>query len=455
MIEDAKEAIQVFLWLQKHWERRSTLVILLALIFSLGLFLSYNFDLASLPQTISLAEVSLVFLLSFFVVVIWHVSRKPPTTPEDKIGIAIAINCETRKERARLKADFVNALCDEIKRGSHQHFHVFELSEYHSEKIKSFEDAKKYQRLTRSHLLIYGQCRSRTHEGKPTYVLDLHASVLHLPVPAAASTRLGQDMNRVFPRQALIPESDEVMGFHLTKDIVRQAARFTLGAASLISQDPITAFDLHHGLWREIKELIEMDENIFPGYKYIGNKLPNLLIMEGLLSLRFYYISKPPNYLAAISRYLDVVQEIDPRNYDAHLFRGIYYFLHDHDVEKAKKEIKKAKNDRNAASQYSAAFLAAYEGDLVQAHKIYQRAFRGQVTSETPLDVEIFIQDVLEAEPDKIQLWYCLGMINYFCKGDSASARNDFSQFITLASRHNKFPSSIIFAKKYLEEIGT
>ncbi|MDE3019426.1 MAG: hypothetical protein KGI53_10440, partial [Nitrospirota bacterium] len=132
----------------------------------------------------------------------------------------------------------------------------------------------------------------------------------------------------------------------------------------------------------------------------------------------------------------------------------IYYFLHDHDIDKAKKEIKKSKNARNSTWQYSAAFLAAYEGDLEQAHKIYQRAFRGQVTPSTPLEVETFIHDVLEVEPDKIQLWYCLDMINYFCKGDMASTRNDFVQFIALASAQNRFATSIAFARKYLEEIG-
>jgi len=260
-------------------------------------------------------------------------------------------------------------------------------------------------------------------------------------------------MRQVFPAQALIPESDEVMGFQVTKDVVGVAARFTMGVASFISQDAITAFDFHHSLWLEIKALIEKDADIYPGYKHIRNRLPNLLVLEGLLSARFFYITKPTSYLDEIVKYLDAVQEIDPRNYDAHLLRGIYYFLHDHDTTSAKREIRKAKNDRNSASQYSAAFLAAYEGDLEEAHKIYRRTFRGQVTPSTPLDVEIFIGDVLKAEPDKIQLWYCLGMINYFDKGDLQAASGDFSRFIDLARKSGRFGASVKFAEEYLAAI--
>lgn len=79
---------------------------------------------------------------------------------------------------------------------------------------------------------------------------------------------------------------------------------------------------------------------------------------------------------------------------------------------------------------------------------------KGNVTPSTPLDAEIFIGDVLEAEPDKIQLWYCLGMINYFCKGDIHSAKKDFLRFIELASKNERFNTSVKFAQEYLSEIG-
>lgn len=129
-----------------------------------------------------------------------------------------------------------------------------------------------------------------------------------------------------------------------------------------------------------------------------------------------------------------MVQEIDPGNYDAHLVKAIYLFLKDRDIDGAKQEIRRARNERNVAWQYSEAFLTAYEGRLEEAHKTYKRAFKGIVLEETPLDVEEFIVDVLSREPEKVQLWYCLGMINYFLKGDLQAGQKDFSKFVSAAT---------------------
>lgn len=373
--KDLKDTIEISSWLRKHWEEKSTIHILLLITLIGGLFLAFQTDFLTISQAITPTELALLAFAMLCLWVGWYVSRKPHVTAKDKIGIAIAISCETKKERQRLKADFAKSFSDEIRRGNHQHFDVFELSEYHSEQLNSHDKAQHYQKITGAHLIIFGHCRIRIHEGKPTYVLDLHARVLHLRVPVEVSKQLSQDMRQAFPVQALIPESEEVMGFQVTKDIVGIAAKFTMGVASFISQDAITAFDFHHSLWLEIKALKEKDADLYPGYKLIGNRLPNLLVLEGLLSARFYFITKRTNYLDEIAKYLDAVQELDPQNYDAHLLRGIYYFLHDHNIDNAKKEIRKAKNDRNSAWQYSAAFLAAYEGDLEEAHKIYRRAF--------------------------------------------------------------------------------
>src|SRR5207237_2457130 len=125
----------------------------------------FKIDFLSVTQAITLTELAIISLVMLCLSAGWYVSRKPHVTAKDKIGIAIAINCETKKERQRLKADFVRALSDEIRKGSHQHFDVFELSEYHSEKLNSHDKAQYYQKITGAHLLIFGQCRIRTHEG--------------------------------------------------------------------------------------------------------------------------------------------------------------------------------------------------------------------------------------------------------------------------------------------------
>lgn len=192
----------------------------------------------------------------------------------------------------------------------------------------------------------------------------------------------------------------------------------------------------------------------WPGPKQLTARVANLLVLDGLNATNLRFTKKPPNYLKDMRRFLDVVQEIDPSHYGGHLLKGIYLFLSSRDIESAKKEIRKAKNSRDAAWLWSSAFLDAYDGRVEDAHKTYQRAFRGLVSDNTALQVETFIVDVLNFEPDKIQLWYCLGMINYFYKEDWQSARNDFQNFCEKAESTGRFTKSVEFAKKYLLEIG-
>ncbi|PYV81547.1 MAG: hypothetical protein DMG05_29780 [Acidobacteria bacterium] len=291
------------------------------------------------------------------------------------------------------------------------------------------------------------------HEGSPNYVLELNESISHAPNPIEVSKQFSHDMDLAFPKKMLIPECDELAGFEFTRGLIGLASRYTLGIACGLSGDPFAAFDLHHSVWRELKDGVRLGSGDFPLFENLTVRTAKFLVQEGLTAANLRFTKKPTDYLGGMQRYLDVVQTIDPNHYGAHLLRGIFYFLQSRDIDSSKKEIKKAKNERDAAWLWSSAFLEAYEGKLEDAHKIYQRAFRANVTDDTPLQVETFIVDVLNAEPEKIQLWYCLGMINYLYKRDLISAKRDFEMFLELATSSGKFSRSIDFAKKYLAEI--
>jgi tetratricopeptide (TPR) repeat protein len=365
----------------------------------------------------------------------------------------VAIACETKKEEVRLRADFVDALRERIIRTNRKHFDVYELSPYHTAKCQSDEGASRYLRATQAHLIIFGRCRVRTLKGKPTYVVDFRKGVRHSTIPIEVSQELRRDMHLAFPARMLIPEQNELEGFEATRDIFEIASKFTLGIASLLSGDPLTAFDLHHSAYQDACNKIGVDDNSPMALRQYKARLVKYVVLSGLHATKVYYKSKPTGCLEKMAEYLNAVQEVDPANYDAHLIRAICIFLQKKDLESARQELKKARNERNAAWQYSEAFLFAYEGKLEEAHRIYKRAFKGIVHDETPLDVEEFIVDVLTREQDKIQFWYCLGLINYFLKSDFEAARRDLSKFVEAASNQGLYASSVSYAKTYLEEI--
>lgn len=453
MFEEPEKAFKTISFLRRNWDSPLTAAILLAVVLFGGGFFAYKVDIFQASSQISLAEGILVIGACLILLVVWFVSSRPRKTRSGKIGIVLAIACETKKEEIRLRADFIDALRERIIRTNRKHFDVYELSQHHTAKCQSDEGASRYLRATQAHLIIFGRCRVRTFKGKPTYVVDFREGVRHSTIPIEVSRELRQDMHLAFPARMLIPEHSELEGFEASRDIFEIASKFTLGIASLLSGDPLTAFDLHHSAYKSARNKIEVDDNSPMALKQYKARLARYVVLSGLHAIRVYYKNKPTGYLDKMGEYLDAVQEVDPGNYDAHLVRAICIFLDKKDLESARLEIKRAKNEKNAAWQYSEAFLTAYEGKLEEAHRIYKRAFKGIVLEETPLDVEEFIVDVLTHEPGKIQLWYCLGLINYFWKSDLEAARTDFSKFVQAASEQALFTTSVSFAKKYLEEI--
>ena len=270
-----KESYGFYLLLKKHWEKPSTIIVVLCALLGSGLWFFSGIDLESFGDRISPLEVGLLCVVVSAVWGTWYYSRRPHVTQTGKIGIAIAIDSRVsrRKEQG---LNWILLRPYEIK---------LDLGINSITMYLNFQTITQERFLTRSRRVnikesrrriwsCMGNVGMRTHEGKPTYVLDLHAGVSHLPVPPEVGALLKHDMGQVFPSKALIPETDEVMGFQVTQDIVQHAARYTLGTASLLSHDAITAFDLHRGLWDETISLSESDSNVFPGYKLIKNKLP-------------------------------------------------------------------------------------------------------------------------------------------------------------------------------------
>jgi len=111
----------------------------------------------------------------------------------------------------------------------------------------------------------------------------------------------------------------------------------------------------------------------------------------------------------------------------------MWYFVVAKDVAKAKSECVKGKNKHDIAWRYNYAFLWAYEGNLERAYKEYKQAFRGFYQEPGFIfDIVDFILWILDTEPEKTQLYFCLGLIYYYVIGDYSLALQDFERFLEL-----------------------
>ena len=123
------------------------------------------------------------------------------------------------------------------------------------------------------------------------------------------------------------------------------------------------------------------------------------------------------------------------------------------DLETARSEIRACRNSQDAAWRYSEAFLHAYDGDLQRAYVSYRNAFDSPLNDRTvPTQCEEFIQAIIEEEPDRTWLYYCLGLINHRAKGDPEAAIKDFRRFVDEVD-NERFARHVRYARRWIDEI--
>jgi tetratricopeptide (TPR) repeat protein len=134
---------------------------------------------------------------------------------------------------------------------------------------------------------------------------------------------------------------------------------------------------------------------------------------------------------------LDKVLQLEPHNARAHSSLSIYYFIVGRDIDSAIACIRKCKNLEDPAWRFSFPFLYAYKGDMRRAEKYYKRAVKHNTRPALVNEVEDFILWVLEEEPDKVQLYYCLGLLNELFKEDHRQAIQDYNQFLNKVNEND------------------
>lgn len=363
-------------------------------------------------------------------ILVWFLSRRYPSNPKGKIGIVVAVVTENKADYIKLRSDLIDGLHSIINNKYKQDiFNVIPLNEYLASKVKDRETSHEALEKTKSHLVIYGICKRRLDNGEK-YFLQLEAVVRHRAIPLAKSDQLSQEFAKLFPRRVAFPVTQELIGFEVAREWLHLATKYMLGVAAFLSYDFEFAFELFKELQQELKHIDVNIEQLKKLRSYIPKRISETSVVLAAKKYFQYRKTKERQHLENAKIYLDILQNLDPNNYEAHLLRGIYLFVINKDVESAKKEIRKSKNNMDSTWRYSEAFLYAYDGDLDKAERSYKKAFKSEVLPDIIFQTEEFIHDVLGLEPEKCQLWYGLGMINWKAKGDLILAKQAFEKFL-------------------------
>lgn len=444
----------------KNWRTPKGLVLFIALVLLAlsGLLYKYDilyiFDITTVERTnkITFNELIILFLGVSISSLFWLIQATVPKNKKDTVGIVIAIVTENENEKIKLKNDFVSNLQEKLMAENMQNtFKIIEYPEVFASEVNQ-SNVTKYMKKSRAHFFVYGSLKKRYHEGKEQYFFHLNMGVRHGPIPVTISKTFSEEMNQVSPRRIRFYVENEFEGFEITSNWAALAIEYIIGVAAFLTGDLKFSSDLHHKLFKELEKI----KTNLPAIKTLKEK-NKMRLTESLFQLQKikYFLFRRngrKELLDEISAILEKLKYIEPRNYAASISRAILYFLRDRDINTSLKELKNAQYKPDDTWRYSEAFLYAYRGDMDKAIKSYKKAFHGFTQPHVPEESEEFIHDILKLEPDKYQLWFCLGLINFFAKEDMNLAAEDFNRFLA-DGNENEFAELRRLAKEYLKQI--
>jgi tetratricopeptide (TPR) repeat protein len=403
------------------------------------------------PNVFHIRNITLVLgSIEACLLIVWLAVRRIPRFSKAEIGILIAVVTEDEKLKIRLRNDFVENLKSEMRVVS-KDVSIKVLSEYHCEKIYARPEKAlllRYHYLSGAKLIVFGNADTRSHLGQESYHLKLDESASHAPIPQTESDKLSVEMMQSFPRETLIATNNEFFGFRLISAMFGLASKYILGIACLYSRRFDLALQFHSAILR-----ISLGESEkIPNVRRLVEKTKKLVSEEAVLLAREDAITL--QNLPRMKQYLDFAAEYD-KSVGYYLLMGIYCFASNRDISAAKVSIEEAKrlSPSDYAWAYSMAFLLAYEGKLSEAYQMYRSAFRNGAGPTTHLECEVFIRRILEIEPDKIQLWYCLGLLYLFAHDDRLLAKECFLEFKRQAVQKQRHMDQIQYVDVYLEKI--
>lgn len=357
-----------------------------------------------------------------------------PRSGKNRIGIVVSIFSENEIERQRLKADFISELKKNLRQEgilnfSEVHFLKNHFAKKIAESNSPVDEIAKMNKRLRSHFFVWGNIKKRpTGEEGEKYFLSFHGYVTHKPIHQELKMELARDFSAVLPAEISFSERD-FRGFEVSAAIVHLAAKYIIGVAAFVSQDPLLAFKLHNGL----REQFNRYRPLPPHLQNIRNKIPILLSEEALWIARWH---QETGKIAECKEYLQKSLQENPRNYGSWLRKAILDFL-DGNVSESFASIQKAEQfaGQSLVWRYSKAFLHFWSEEYQKALKLCQK-IKGQSYAGEDItcdEVRKFNLGLLSSNVQKPQLHFWIGFISFFKQQNLGNALADFEKFEELA----------------------
>ena len=283
----------------------------------------------------------------------------------------------------------------------------------------------------RCHFILYGRARERNIGGKQQKLIEMDGIVAHNPVPAAVTSKLAAEFGELIPRRVVISQENEVFAFELTSEWAETASKYIIGVAACISG----FVDYAETLFREVQLKIPSHRGNIPAYTKLKERIPlRLLEIQEARSRAAYekwFEHHDDSYLKILENELNKVDSNSNIPWVINL-RSVIAFLVYRNVDEAIRLLRQCpRANVDGVWHMNVAFLYAYKGDMKKSSQHYRNAIKLTIYDETIQQVEDFIVYILTIEPDKYQLYFSLGYINWKIKGDNIMSIGDYQSFLS------------------------
>ena len=428
---------------QEYWPTRMGLVFSLVVVLAILIPFFAGVDLADIHPS----GWMVIALVCVIVVFGWRWSSLP-RIPKGRIGFGVAMEFEDSEQAKKLRADFIFALRDLVNmEGFKYRFYLVELPEAITRQITDEEEARRITMRGQLQFLLVGRARLRNNK----HVIDLrHLVVTHAPISSEQVREFSKEFGSALLRRFVIDVEQEMVGCEFAAHHVNAVARYIIGTAAGISDD----FEFAEQLLLDAERRLEHPATPPALRGIVRLRIKQLYAVWMGQEGRKYLTGRDPAALARHQELLEKLRRYEPDHYSGHLAAAIIAFVEHRDVDGAMREIQACNGSSDGTWRYSEAFLHAYKGNLESAYRSYKRAFESPLSDLTvPEQCEEFMLRVLEEEPDKYQLHFCLGMIYHRWRGDLVSARQEFQRFLERAEEA-RFSPQIAAVRKWIEEIA-
>lgn len=412
--------------------------LILGLFVILGVIATINSLVVDFANFVGLKIRPFLYLLFIFLWLgYWAFNKfRLPRNKKEKVGIVIAIYSENEKERQKLKADFISKLKKDLQQEGILNFsNVIFLKNHFSNQVKESDNPRakleSINKKIKAHFYVWGDVKKRPDgdEGEK-YFINFQGYVVHKPISQSLSQTISIDFSKVLPKEVNFLEKRSFKGFEASATIVHLAAKYIIGIAAFVSQDPQLALKLHTGL----KDQFNAFRPLPPYLQDIRNRIPLLISDEKLWIAKWHFENKKINEAKI---FLQEALLENNNNYGAWLLKAIIDFLIDENVDESLKSVKKAEQYAKNTFEwrYSKAFIYFWKEDYQDALKLCQKIKQqGYLTEPITLEeVRKFNLSLLSGTNPKAQLYFWIGFLSYFKRDNLGDALQDFENFVKLA----------------------